>query len=923
MLRRYYGKISKLPIDEFVGHDGELVVDDVSGRVYVMDGVTYGGIELVGATSKLTPTPPSLPLDGSLWYDPNAGRLYIYYDDAWVDACPTIKGDKGDPGPGSVYMGGNLIPNANVTYTIGNSSVWWKELWVSSNTVYLGGIPLSVNASGILTVNGQAVGGSYGNSNVASYLLANPITTSNYNDSNVAAYIAGNPPAGTYTNSNVAAYLTNNPQPGTYTNTNVAAYLASNPPAGTYTNSNVAAYLDSNPQPGTYTNTNVAAYLASNPQPGTYGDSNVSLLLSQPITLDKVSISNTDNSISTSTGSLTLAGGLGVSSDVHIGGTVKITDATPSTSYDTGALIIDGGLGVNGNINLSGNINITNGNINIVEFTGATGNFYGDIVTGFGAMYAGKSGFTALPYTVAQISTNSDSYSQINMQNINSGELASVDFVGTADIGTDSSWFFDLGVAGSGYDPVVAAQNNALGTSIGPLDTYLYVQGNVSVPNSGGNLTIGTSQTNKVVKFIAGGVNAENVVLTLAQDKITATQPIVSTNFVFANTSSVVDVINSAWQANAATQATQIAAKTNYSNSNVASYLVANPQGSTYSNSNVASYLTGTMHIGNINLGTAVRFNGTTQTIDTTNGSAITIGSRLNLTGIGVGLGLTVTNPATFYSGVTVANLVTTNGVYWNNGQPYSSGTTYSNSNVAAYLPTYSGNVNAAYFTGNGSSLTGLTYSSASNIVGPGTNVNLVAGSFTYTFDNGGTLTLPAAGGNEGAEIDFIKAPNSSLSGTAVIVDQYIDRIRIFENGGTNRGVYVDLTQAGAGVGTLLNNRVSGLVNAGTFVTMDLIKATVTTSGNRGLSLATTTGTLTYNIGGTWALSNSTSGGASLNAQSLTTSATTSIFGWSFGSAGDMQTYILTDTTNSRCYRITLMIGTSYNNNMICIERLV
>ena len=104
---------------------------------------------------------------------------------------------------------------------------------------------------------------------------------------------------------------------------------------------------------------------------------------------------------------------------------------------------------------------------------------------------------------------------------------------------------------------------------------------------------------------------------------------------------------------------------------------------------------------------------------------------------------------------------------------------------------------------------------------------------------------------------------------------------------------------------------------------MDLIKATVTTSGNRGLSLATTTGTLTYNIGGTWALSNSTSGGASLNAQSLTTSATTSIFGWSFGSAGDMQTYILTDTTNSRCYRITLMIGTSYNNNMICIERLV
>ena len=801
MLRRYYGKISKLPIDEFVGHDGELVVDDVSGRVYVMDGVTYGGIELVGATSKLTPTPPSLPLDGSLWYDPNAGRLYIYYDDAWVDACPTIKGDKGDPGPGSVYMGGNLIPNANVTYTIGNSSVWWKELWVSSNTVYLGGIPLSVNASGILTVNGQAVGGSYGNSNVASYLLANPITTSNYNDSNVAAYIAGNPPAGTYTNSNVAAYLTSNPPAGTYTNTNVAAYLASNPQSGTYTNTNVAAYIASNPPAGTYTNSNVAAYLASNPQPGTYSDSNVSLLLSQPITLDKVSISNTDNSISTSTGSLTLAGGLGVSSDVHIGGTVKITDATPSTSYDTGALIIDGGLGINGNIYLSGNINITNGNINIVEFTGATGNFYGDIVTGFGAMYAGKSGFTPLPYTVAQISTNSNSYSQINMQNIDSGKLSSADFVGTADIGSDSSWFFDLGVAGSGYDPIVAAQNNALGTSIGPLDTYLYVQGNVSVPNSGGNLTIGTSQTNKVVKFIAGGVNAENVVLTLAHDKITATQPIVSTNFVFANTSSIVDVINSAWQANAATQATQIAAKTSYSNSNVASYLVANPQGSTYSNSNVASY-----------------------------------------------------------------------------------------------LPTYSGNVNAAYFTGNGSSLTGLTYSSASNIVGPGSNVSLIAGSYTYSFDNTGTFTMPNNGNIvlPGINTNLIVG-GVALLGSYTQVAGYFSELGIkYVGGNTQYGLTLQPTNDNTNAITFLNANganIGSITQTASTVKFlgdgsQLTGVATQVTGSWTLTTGTNTVSLTVPINGTysiWIRGNIPNGIVTYTATVVVTNTNVPVVGSSYG----------------------------------------
>jgi len=88
MLRRYYGKISKLPINQFVGHDGELVVDDISGKVYVMDGITVGGTELVGATPQYGMNPPLHPTPGTLWYDPNSGRTYIYYQDAWVDAAP-------------------------------------------------------------------------------------------------------------------------------------------------------------------------------------------------------------------------------------------------------------------------------------------------------------------------------------------------------------------------------------------------------------------------------------------------------------------------------------------------------------------------------------------------------------------------------------------------------------------------------------------------------------------------------------------------------------------------------------------------------------------------------------------------------------------------------------------------------------------
>lgn len=224
------------------------------------------------------------------------------------------------------------------------------------------------------------------------------------------------------------------------------------------------------------------------------------------------------------------------------------------------------------------------------------------------------------------------------------------------------------------------------------------------------------------------------------------------------------------------------------------------------------------------------------------------------------------------------------------------------------------GNVVANNFSGN-ISITG-------NVQGTSPNVQLVAGSYTWTFDNTGLLTIPAAGGNEGGEIDFAQAPNSTLSGNTVVVDQYVDRLRIFENGGNIRGVYVDLTQAAAGVGTLLNNRVSGIVNAGTYVTMDNLKATVSTViSSRSLQIATVSGSFAAYISATYTLFG---GGVAGTGASITVTTTPALaLAWNFTAQGDMATYIINDTTNSRTYRITMMIGGNYNNNMISIERLI
>jgi hypothetical protein len=52
---------------------------------------------------------------------------------------------------------GNLIPDANVTYNLGSESAQWKDLYLSGNTIYLGGTAISI-VGGNLAVDGAEVG---------------------------------------------------------------------------------------------------------------------------------------------------------------------------------------------------------------------------------------------------------------------------------------------------------------------------------------------------------------------------------------------------------------------------------------------------------------------------------------------------------------------------------------------------------------------------------------------------------------------------------------------------------------------------------------------------------------------------------------------------------------------------------------------
>ena len=192
--------------------------------------------------------------------------------------------------------------------------------------------------------------------------------------------------------------------------------------------------------------------------------------------------------------------------------------------------------------------------------------------------------------------------------------------------------------------------------------------------------------------------------------------------------------------ANAASQQTQINTNTTNLqtlNANVGAF-------ETYANANIGSISTSLQTL-NANVGafeTYANANAASQAVSIT---SLATGANANTAAY-----LTTAT-------VSVGNLITTNGVYWSNGSPYSSGSsTYSNVNVAAYIPTdptittIQANIGAYQIYANGNATTQAlainslnanltafeTYANATFATGTGTYSNANVNSYLLSLPN-------------------------------------------------------------------------------------------------------------------------------------------------------------------------------------------
>ncbi len=122
-------------------------------------------------------------------------------------------------------------------------------------------------------------------------------------------------------------------------------------------------------------------------------------------------------------------------------------------------------------------------------------------------------------------------------------------------------------------------------------------------------------------------------------------------------------------------------------------------------------------------------------------------------------------------------------------------------------------------------------------------------------------------------------------------------------------------------------DKIAQFVNAGVPVNFGDLQVQMTTSGSRSL-LIRTSGTSFTAVVSAYTTYNGNTGTNSFTYFSDITQTINSTFAylgtsWSFGQSGDVAVYYVRDTSNLRFYRITLMVGPSYNNNMISIEKLI
>lgn len=205
--------------------------------------------------------------------------------------------------------------------------------------------------------------------------------------------------------------------------------------------------------------------------------------------------------------------------------------------------------------------------------------------------------------------------------------------------------------------------------------------------------------------------------------------------------------------------------------------------------------------------------------------------------------------------------------------------------------------------------------------------VGSIEGSTQVDAGNDGFLRLSAGGGTNTTAQSSIDlsgfSSQSDMNNNIVMRTAGVERLRIDNSGNMNVNGKLNVTDPSGGVAM----QAAGFVNHSVPLTLGDIQVQMAPAGESRSLQIRTTGTSFSGMVSAYTTYNGASGSNAFTFFSDVTQTINSTFAhlgvsWGFAQSGDVANYFLRDTTNQRFYRITLMVGASWNNNFISIERL-
>ena len=412
-------------------------------------------------------------------------------------------------------------------------------------------------------------------------------------------------------------------------------------------------------------------------------------------------------------------------------------------------------------MNIGNSVGITAGNI----YTGNANIQY--------QLHVGNANTTIdYPNAVLQGDVNIDDYGQFVFQNINQGANASADYVAVNDIGDDGNNYIDMGINSSVY-------NNTDYAVTKPNDGYLYV--------NGGNLVIGTQTPAKTINFFTGGTNnTQNYIRGTVSDAGLSMVGNVTANNLISNTVATTDGISATGNITGSYifALNQISAQGNVIAQNVNTGIV-----SATGNISAGNVRTGNISAsGNITATYLITANtiidngiSTTGTITAQAITATTISGTGNITGTTINATTQFISPLISVTGnITGGNLLTSGYISTTGNATFGNVTSTGRISVTgnvdagnlrtanvvtATTVSATGNINAAYFNGNGAFLTGLN--AFQTVAANGVNLLAASTSGTLTLTPGNNFVITGNATTDTATLAVADAPTFSGNVTA------------------------------------------------------------------------------------------------------------------------------------------------------------